>query len=309
MTGLRLWKPAESCYDRLRSEEYGGSVVVMTGFDKRERQIADQLRTLMQQPEEKISLAAAALLIASMEYPALESPPYLRRLDELAARVSARAPHPIDPYQVITEMNRCLFREEGFSGNSEDYYDPRNSFLNEVLDRKTGIPIMLSTVYLEIARLLHFPLVGVGMPGHFLVKHPYFEILIDPFSQGRILNASDCEQRMKQVLGDSVPFHSSYLEGVSKLHTVTRMLNNLRNVFLDLRQFPKAYQITELVLALHPDSANDLRQKAAFLIELRRFAEAGTALDRYIELAPESEDTADLKQTALNLRRTLAQMN
>jgi len=282
---------------------------MMTGFDAREKQIADQLRMLMQRPEEKISLAEAALLIASMEYPALESLPYLRRLDEMAARVSARSPHPTDTMQVITEMNRCLFGEEGFSGNSEDYYDPRNSFLNEVLDRKTGIPIMLSTVYLEVAGRLHFPLVGVGMPGHFLVKHPYFDILIDPFSQGRIINEADCEQRMKQVLGDSVPFHASYLEGVSKLHTVTRMLNNLRNVFLDLRQFPKAYQVTELVLALHPESTNDLRQKAAFLIEMRRFAEAAATLHRYLELAPEAEDTADLQQTALNLRKTLAQMN
>jgi len=281
----------------------------MTGYEKLGRQVAGRLQLLMQQPEEKISLAEAALLIASMEYPSLEYPLYIRRLDEMAQRVAARSPQATDPFQVITEMNRCLFREEGFSGNSQDYYDPRNSFLNEVLDRKIGIPIMLSTVYLEVASRLHFPLVGVGMPGHFLVKHPFFDILIDPFTQGRILNPSDCEQRMKQVLGDSVPFHVSFLEGVSKLHTVTRMLNNLRNVFLDLRQFAKAYQITELLLALHPDSANDLRQKAAFLIELRRFAEAAATLDRYLELAPEAEDTADLKHTARNLRKTLAQMN
>jgi len=281
----------------------------MTGFEEREKQIADRLRYLMQQSEEKISLAEAALLIASMEYPALQIAPYLRCLDEMAGRVSARSLQQTDPFQVITEMNRCLFGEEGFSGNSEDYYDPRNSFLNEVLDRKTGIPIMLSTVYLEVASRLRFPLVGVGLPGHFLVKHPYFDILIDPFSQGQILNRADCELRMQQVLGDSVAFHASYLLGVSKLHTVTRMLNNLRSVFLDLRQFPKACQITELVLALHPDSIDDLRRKAAILIELRRFAEAAATLDRYLELAPEAEDTAELKQTAINLRITLALMN
>ncbi|MBI3933215.1 MAG: transglutaminase family protein [Acidobacteria bacterium] len=282
---------------------------MMTGFDEREKRIAGWLRMLMQQPDEKISLAEAALLIAGMEYPALESGPYLRRLDEIAARVSARLPRQADPFQLISGMNHCLFREEGFSGNSDDYYDPRNSFLNDVLDRKTGIPIMLSTVYLEIASRLKFPLVGVGMPGHFLVKHPFFDILIDPFLQGRILNEADCERRMKQVLGDSVPFHSSYLEGVSKLHTVTCMLNNLRNVYTNLRQFPKACQITELVLALHPDSANYLRQKAALLIEMRRYSDAAATLDRYLELTLEAEDTEDLKQTAVNLRRTLAQLN
>ncbi|MBI4480558.1 MAG: transglutaminase family protein [Acidobacteria bacterium] len=275
----------------------------------RAEQIAERLRGLMQQPEEEVSLAAAALLIASMEYPALESAPYIRRLDDIAARVSVRATGQTDPYQIIVEINRCLFQEEGFYGNSKDYNDPRNSFLNEVLDRKTGIPIMLSTVYLEVASRLKFSLVGVGMPGHFLVKHPHFDILIDPFSQGCILNEADCERRMKQVLGESVPFHSSYLKGVSKLHTVTRMLNNLRNVYMDLRRFPKAYGITELVLALHPESANDLRQKAALLIEMRRYSEAAATLDRYLELAPEAEDTENLKQTAVNLRKALAQMN
>lgn len=286
-----------------------GTPGMVRSTDGREKRIADQLCRLMQQAEEKVSLAEAALLIASMEYPALETSPYLQRLDKMAARVLARSSHATDPYQTIEEMNRCLFREEGFCGNSEDYYDPRNSFLNEVLDRKTGIPIMLSTVYLEVATRLSFPLVGVGMPGHFLVKHPYFSILIDPYSQGRILTEADCEQRMKRVLGDSVPFHVAYLEGVSKLHTVTRMLNNLRNVYLDLRQFPKAYQINELVLALHPESTRELRQKAAFLIEMRRLPEAAATLDRYLELAPEAEDTAELKQTAVNLRKALAQMN
>jgi regulator of sirC expression with transglutaminase-like and TPR domain len=284
-------------------------VRTMTSFEKAGQQIAGRLQLLMQQPEEKISLGEAALLIASLEYPALDFVPYLRNLDHMAERVAARSARATDVLQIIAEMNRCLFQEEGFIGNREDYYDPRNSFLNEVLDRKTGIPIMLSTVYLEVARRLDFPLVGVGMPGHFLVKHPYFEILIDPFSQGCILTPAECEQRMKQVLGDTVPFHVSFLEAVSKLHTVTRMLNNLRNVFLDLRQFSKACQITELLLALHPDSPNDLRQRAAILIELRRYAEAVASLDRYLKVAPEAEDTADLKQAAVNLRKTLAQMN
>jgi len=227
----------------------------------------------------------------------------------MAATLAPRLPERTDPLHVISQINRFLFMEEGFCGNTEDYYDPRNSFLNDVLDRKTGIPIMLSTVYLEIAERLRFPLVGVGMPGHYLVRHPYFDILIDPFTQGRILAAADCEKRMREVLGDEVPFHESYLKGVNKLHTVTRMLNNLRNVYLNLRQFPKALQITELVLALHPDSPDETRQKAAFLLELRRYSEALAALERYLELAPEASDAEELKQTAVNLRRTLAQLN
>ena len=280
--------------------------------DSHHHHLADtkqRLQRLFQLPEPRISLADAALWIAASQYPHLDHSKYLRRLDAMAETVEQRIPQWTDPLQVITEINRHLFDEQGFCGNSQDYYDPRNSFLNDVLDRKTGIPIMLSTVYLEIADRLRFPLVGVGLPGHFLVKHPYFELLIDPFSHGSILTEAECRQRMQHVLGDSVPFHKSYLEGVSKLHTVTRMLNNLRSVYLNARQFPKALEMTELVLALHPDSAEDWRQKAAFLLEARRYAEALAALNFYLELAPQAEDAKELQETARNLRRTLAQLN
>ncbi|HEY7679776.1 MAG TPA: transglutaminase-like domain-containing protein [Terriglobia bacterium] len=272
-------------------------------------ELAKRLREVMRQPEERISLAEAALLIAAFEYTDLDPVRYIRRLDQMAGAVAARVPERTDPLGVISQINRFLFEEEGFRGNTQDYYDPRNSFLNDVLDRRTGIPIMLSTVYLEIAGRLQFPLVGVGMPGHFLVKHPHLEILIDPFGRGRILTAEECEKRMKEVLGESVPFDASYLAGVSKLHTVTRMLNNLRNVYLNLRQFGKALQATELALALHPDSPEEMRQKAAFLLELRRYPEALVALERYLQLAPEASDADELKQTAVNLRKTLAQLN
>jgi regulator of sirC expression with transglutaminase-like and TPR domain len=227
----------------------------------------------------------------------------------MAARVGDLIVAPADPFAVIGAMNRHLFEVEGFTGNTKDYYDPRNSYLNDVLDRKTGIPIMLSTVYLEVAERLRFPLVGVGMPGHFIVKHPYFDILIDPFSGGRVLALADCERRMKQLLGDAVPFHPSHLAGVTKKHTVTRMLNNLRNLFMELRQFQKALEITDLVLLLHPHSPEDIRQKAAFLIELRRHSEAAAAVDSYLQLAPEGDDAEEMKATARNLRRALAQMN
>jgi regulator of sirC expression with transglutaminase-like and TPR domain len=276
------------------------------GADQR---IGQQLRALLERPDADISLAEAALLVASREYPDLAPAPYLQKLDQMAASVTQPVEGQTDPFRIISEVNRYLFEVEGFSGNTRDYADPRNSYLNDVLDRKTGIPIMLSTVYLEVAARLRFPLVGVGMPGHFLVKHAYFNILIDPFSRGAILSEADCEKRMKQVLGESVPFHSSYLAGVSKKHTVTRMLNNLRNVFVDLRQFGKALQMAELILALHPDSADDIRQKAAFLIELRRYPEAAATLERYLHLVPEADDAEEMQNTVRNLRRTLAHMN
>src|SRR5689334_8183875 len=155
---------------------FNGGELQMSGSSEREKQIGDRLRELMQRSEDAVSLAEAALLIAACEYPDLDGQGYIRRLDEMAAAALRHLPQDRNqdrgPFEIIAGINRYLFEEEGFSGNSDDYYDPRNSFLNEVMDRKTGIPIMLSTIYLEIAGRLDFPLVGVGMPGHFLVKYP-----------------------------------------------------------------------------------------------------------------------------------------
>ena len=269
----------------------------------------DLLRRMMQRPEEQISLATAALLIAASEYPDLDPAKYLHRLDWMARNVAQRITSEMDPLEIVARINQYLFEEEGFFGNSEDYYDPRNSFLNEVLDRKTGIPITLSTVYLEIAARLKLPLVGVGLPGHFLVKHPYFDILIDPFSKGRILSEQDCREQMKEALGESVPFHRSYLGGVSKRHIIARMLNNLRSVYVNARQFQKALNITDMALAIQPDSALDWKQRAALLIHLRRQGEAITALNRCLTLEPEDEDAKEIQNVIIDLRKSLARMN
>ena len=178
-----------------------------------------------------------------------------------------------------------------------------------MLDRKQGIPISLCTVYLEIAARLRLPLVGVGLPGHFLVKHPYFDILIDPYSKGRILTEDDCRQQMKELLGESVPFHKSYLEGVGKRHIIGRMLNNLRGIYVNARQFQKALSITEMALAIQPNSPLEWKQRAALLIHLHRHAEAIADLNRYLELEPETDDANEIRQIVSDLRKSLAQLN
>ena len=281
----------------------------MTDSENRRSRIRDRLAEVMQQPEERISLAEAALLIAANEYPDLDATQYIRRLDAMADTVGKRIGGEADPFLMIERINQFLFQEEGFSGNTHDYYDPRNSFLNEVLDRKTGIPITLSTLYLEMAGRLNIPLVGVGMPGHFLVKHPYFDILIDPFDQGRILSEDDCRARMQQVLGDSVPFDKSFLDAADKRQIVTRMLNNLRGIYVNSRQYQKALDMSELVLAFHPDSPEERKQRAALLLHLRRYSDAVADLNFYLEHNPGADDVVQVRQTVANLRNTLAQMN
>jgi regulator of sirC expression with transglutaminase-like and TPR domain len=147
------------------------------------------------------------------------------------------------------------------------------------------------------------------MPGHFLVKHPYFQILIDPFDQGRLLSEDDCRERMKQVLGDTVEFHPSFLDPVGKRHIIIRILNNLRAVYLNARQYRKALEIANLALAIQPASPEDHKQRAAVLVHLGRYSEAAADLNFYLESTPAPEDAEQIRETLAKLRRTIAQMN
>ena len=160
-----------------------------------------QFARLMEGDDEEINLAEAALVIARTEYPELEMAAELVHLDGIAAEVRADPSRP--PFTKIQALNEQLFEKERFSGNEEDYDDPRNSYLNDVLARKKGIPITLSVVYIEVARRLDLPVVGVGFPGHFLVKYlaASREIIIDPYHRGAILTLEDCEERLKAQIG------------------------------------------------------------------------------------------------------------
>ncbi|HET6373166.1 MAG TPA: transglutaminase-like domain-containing protein, partial [Candidatus Polarisedimenticolia bacterium] len=181
---------------------------------------------LAARPDDEIDLAVAALLIAKEEYPEMVVAEYVSRLgglaDQLRPRLSGLQGN---PFAMIDALNGYLFREVGFRGNQEEYFDARNSFLNDVLDRKRGIPITLSLVYMEVARRLEFPLEGVGFPGHFLVRHRDAgrEILIDPFHAGEILLPDDCRRRLKAAHGADVPLTASFFHAVTRKQILARM--------------------------------------------------------------------------------------
>ncbi len=262
--------------------------------------------------DERIELARAALTIARSEYPDLDIAHYLSLIDKLASRVRARIPEPGDSSQTVAALNQVLFGEEKFRGNRDDYYDPRNSFLNDVLERKLGIPITLSLLYMEVGRRLGFPLFGVGMPGHFLVKHYDVEgreVIIDPYNGGRVLTPADCRRRMDEIYSGQVPFRGDFLMPVTRRQMLTRMLNNLKGVYLAARNFRKALPLVDMILAIYPRSPEDVKQRAMLRHGLGDLRGAIDDFEDYLKMSPDASDADEIRATALSLRRTLAMMN
>jgi len=262
--------------------------------------------------DERIDLLRAALTFARMEDSALDIEHYVRRVDALAKRVAAKIKDPDDPLQMIAAINAVLFQEEVFRGNTVDYYSPRNSFLQHVLNRQMGIPITLALVYMEVAQRVGFPLYGVGMPGHFLLKHydvSGHAILIDAFERGSIVSEEDCRQKLKTIYSGQVTLQPEFLLPVTRRQMLTRMLNNLRSVYLSQRDFRRAVQVVDLTLVIYPRSPEDVKQRAALRYNLNDYRGALSDFDEYVKMSPDASDAEEIKQTALSLRRSMAMMN
>jgi regulator of sirC expression with transglutaminase-like and TPR domain len=215
--------------------------------------IADRLLTELNQAEGAIDLGRAALYVAQTNYPELEVDAQLALLDEMAAGVAERLPASRYPLRMIQTINSYLYGEMGFHGNNQNYYDPCNSFLNDVLARRQGIPITLAVLYLEIARRIDFPMVGIGMPGHFLIQPDFEEsdIFVDAFNGGEILFAEDCRQKLMQIYQQAIPHLTpELLPPVTKRQIVGRMLNNLLGIYLNSREMERAVVIQSLMEVL-----------------------------------------------------------
>lgn len=248
-----------------------------------------QFEAITDCPDEQIDLAEAALAIAVTEYPRLDPAPFIEKLDRLAARIEA------DPtfsaLANIAAINRVLFEEEEFRGNTKEYDDPRNSYLNDVLERKKGIPITLSLVYTEVARRKGVPVAGVGFPGHFLVKHPGppAEIIIDPFHCGAVLSNSDCSALLREHFGPETELKPEYFATCTKKQILARMLNNLKGTYYRRRDYSKVLTMIELSLATREDVLTNVRDRGMVFFAMRRYSDAVRELKVYLKLA-ESED-------------------
>ena len=237
-------------------------------------------------------LATAALYIAQEEDPNLDVNEYLHVLDTMAEEVQERLPQPAYPLRMMQIINHYLFEELGFTGNTEDYYDPRNSFLNQVLERRTGIPITLSLVYLEIARRLDFPMVGVNFPGHFLIRpdREDMDIHIDPFHKGEILFDQDCQDRLAQIYGRPTPLDVRFLQAVTPRQLIVRLLTNLKHIYLSQRQVELCLAACERILLVDPDQTSELRDRGILYYHLDRWTEARQDLEDYLATNPSAED-------------------
>ncbi len=271
----------------------------------------NDLGRLLQRPEEEIDLGWAALLLAQTEYPDLDLKSQMARLDDLADQAAPYAGAAGDAAGRIKGIRLFLADICGFHGNENDYYDPKNSFLNQVLDRRTGIPITLCLLYMEIGRRLGVPLFGVGLPGHFLVKYQDARqaLFLDPFHGGRTLRPEECREMVERMYQGQIRFQEEFLTAVDKKYIVLRMLNNLRGIYLEQRQYRKALAIVEMALAISPASSDDLRQRGLIHYRLRNFSQARQDLETYLFLNPKAIDSAEVQEILTGLRRVSAMLN
>ena len=270
----------------------------------------DCFAELARAPDERIDLDQAALLIAAEEYPSLDVGAYLERLDRLAEGVAAQLGAAGSDRERVGILNRRLFVEHGFRGNRDDYYDPRNSYLNDVLDRKTGIPLTLSLVYMEVARRLGLAVCGIGFPGHFLVKCVgEEEVVVDPFF-GRSLTGRDCEERLREVLGaDAVLDPQVHLRAVTPREILVRLLANLKHIRIRSGDFGRALACCERILLLVPDTPVELRDRGLVYEQLECFGAATADLERFLDLAPDDESSAAVAEKLAQLRSKLRRLH
>jgi regulator of sirC expression with transglutaminase-like and TPR domain len=253
---------------------------------------------------EPIDLARAALAVAREEYPELDEARYLGVLDQLAVGAQAGLPPGARPERKVGRLNAYLFHELGFKGNSGDYYDPRNSFLNEVLDRRIGIPLTLSIVYMEVGRRCGLRVDGVGFPGHFLCKVQLDggELVVDPFHRGQLLGLEEIKRRLAAAVGDQVKFDARVLRAAKPREILVRMLQNLRSVYQERNDIPRALSAVDRLLLLAPENVRGLRERAQLCEQLGGQAAAARDLERVLELEPNASDAAALRARVRRLR-------
>ena len=263
---------------------------------------------------EDVSLAEGALLIAAEEYEGLDVDGYLGRIDEMGAALRRRLRSDISITEALIALNRYVFDELGFSGNSDDYYDPRNSYLNEVIERRLGIPITLAVLYIEIGRRIGLTLHGVSFPTHFLVKCVLREgaIILDPYARGVSLGVDALQKRLAGGARDveiDPALVASLLAPAPPKEIFARMLRNLRAIHVEKGEHLKGLSASNRILALLPDCADEYRERGELYARLECFRAAVTDFRHYLELNPQARDSNHIARRTAELEPLAARLN
>lgn len=279
----------------------------------------DRFAELLARDETEIDLARACLLIAEDAYPGLDVDGYRGEIERFGARLRGRLAPGAAVEERVVALNQFLFDELGFSGNARDYYDPRNSYLNEVLDRRTGIPITLSILYLEIGRRTGLALEGVSFPGHFLVRLRLrgAMLVLDPFSGGEALSETDLRTRLARVIPqgatggvpvDSLPL-DPFLEPAGKRQILARLLRNLKGIYREADQQQRLLEVLNRMLMVAPEAHGELRDRGFLYQHMECYRAALKDLQEYSALEPEAPDIDDVRARLLELSARCARLN
>jgi regulator of sirC expression with transglutaminase-like and TPR domain len=267
----------------------------------------DALRELLKSDSSNVPLDVAALELSLIEFPNLSFRPILDILDSYAAEIDSRLSMDYSSLERLQVLHEFLFREQGFTGNERDYYNPRNSCLNEVVVSRQGIPISLAVVYISIADRLELPVSGVGLPGHFLVRYDEedFHAFVDVFKGGRLMDEAECFQLGREMTGMDLSASPAILNPLSNRQILIRMLNNLRSIYLKSKSYPKAAQVLDLLLEGAPGDADSYVLRGAVNIELRKYRAAKADFEQYLALAPAARDRQRVEEQIAALDRYL----
>lgn len=253
---------------------------------------------------ETVPIEEIAFLVAREKHPEIDFQPYRERLDEFARRARLRIGQVVGGRQLAEGLSRYLFEEEGFRGSSTDYYNPGNSFLNDVLDHREGIPITLSILYVAVGRRLGLPVKGVSFPGHFLVRfdEPLETFFVDPFYRGKILTEESCRHRLSDMYGEGLPFRPEFLYPSSNREILLRMLANLKMIYMTKKEFPMALQILNRILLFNPDGTEEVKERGIVCYHLECFGQALKDLSLYLKKNPAAEDRIAIEECIEDLR-------
>jgi regulator of sirC expression with transglutaminase-like and TPR domain len=258
-----------------------------------------------------LNVVEAALWVACEEYPDLDVTAEAKSLEDLCDGCADRTDGRENPFARLNCVQEYMFEELGFHGNLENYDDPRNSFLNEVMARRTGIPLTMSLVFLELARAAGFKVRGVGLPGHFVARVTWEErtIFVDPFHGGHVITEEDCRDLVGRSTGRPSLFRQEQLEGVAGRAMIGRLLLNLKHLYLNKSDYRRSLTVVERLLLVSPGNTREIRDKGFLEAHLGRPAEAIADLETYIELAPKAPDVESVRGRVVWLRRKLSEIN